>query len=125
RPMSLGGGIVMSATKDDAPVASDVRLGSAFYALRPGGWRDYWTLLHPPYTAWHLSYVLLGAALAPAPDPRIVLGALAAFGLAVGIGAHAFDELRGRPLGTRIPTLVLAALGVCGLAVGTGAGMVR
>ena len=116
RRMSLGGGIVMSATKRDAPAASDVRLGSAFYALRPGGWRDYWTLLHPPYTAWHLSYVLLGAALAPAPDPRIVLGALLAFGLAVGVAAHSFDELRGRPLGTRIPTGVLVALGAIGLA---------
>jgi hypothetical protein len=31
---------------------------------------------------------------------RIVFGALLAFGLAVGVGAHAFDELRGRPLGT-------------------------
>ena len=77
--------------------------GTAFYALQPGGWRDYWTIIHPPYTAWHLSYVLLGAALAPAPDPRIVAGALLAFGLAVGVGSHAFDELRGRPLGTRIP----------------------
>ena len=37
----------------------------AFYALRPGGWRDYVTLLHPPYTLWHLSYVAIGAALAP------------------------------------------------------------
>jgi len=116
RRMSLGGGIVMSATKGDVPVASDVRLGSAFYALRPGGWRDYWTLLHPPYTAWHLSYVLLGAALAPAPDPRIVLGALLAFGLAVGVAAHSFDELQGRPLGTRIPARVLVALGALGLA---------
>jgi hypothetical protein len=33
----------------------------AFYALRPGGWRDYVTLLHPPYTAWHLSYVWIEA----------------------------------------------------------------
>src|SRR3989442_13616404 len=48
---------------------------AAFYALEPGGLRDYWTLLHPPYTLWHLSYVLLGAALAPMPDPRIVAGA--------------------------------------------------
>ena len=31
---------------------------------RPGGWRDYWTLLHPPYTMWHLSYVVMGASLA-------------------------------------------------------------
>ena len=37
----------------------------AFYALRPGGWRDLITLLHPPYTAWHLSYVAFGAAAAP------------------------------------------------------------
>ena len=37
----------------------------AFYALAPGGWRDWWTLLHPPYTAWHLSYVVIGASLAP------------------------------------------------------------
>lgn len=122
RRMSLGGGTVMSATKSSraelhsppptsqSVAPSPTRL-SAFYSLEPGGWRDYWTLLHPPYTAWHLSYVLLGAALAPAPDPRIVLGALVAFGLAVGIAAHAFDELRGRPLGTHIPTPVLAVLG--------------
>jgi demethylmenaquinone methyltransferase/2-methoxy-6-polyprenyl-1,4-benzoquinol methylase len=116
RHMSLGGGIVMSATKRPAAAASDARLGSAFYALRPGGWRDYWTLLHPPYTAWHLSYVLLGAALSPAPDPRIVAGALLAFGLGVGVAAHSFDELQGRPLGTRIPARVLIALGALGLA---------
>src|SRR2546423_6016125 len=89
----------------------------AFYAARSGGWRDYWTLLHPPYTAWHLSYVLLGASLASSPDPRIVGGALLAFGLAVGIGAHAFDELRGRPLRTRIPAPVLVALGAVALAI--------
>ena len=134
RRMSLGGGTVMSATKSPRSwrppplsitksVATPPRTPSAFYALKPGGWRDYWTLLHPPYTAWHLSYVLLGAALAPAPDPRIVLGALLAFGLAVGIGAHAFDELRGRPLGTRIPTPALTALGATGLAVAAALGI--
>ena len=37
----------------------------AFYALAPGGWRDYVTLLHLPYTAWHLSFLVIGAALAP------------------------------------------------------------
>jgi hypothetical protein len=83
----------------------------AFYALEAGGWRDYWTLLHPPYTLWHLSYVLLGAALAPMPDPKIVAGALLAFFLAVGIASHSFDELQGRPLSTRIPSSVLLAMG--------------
>jgi hypothetical protein len=83
--------------------------------LEGGGWRDYWTLLHPPYTLWHLSYALLGAALAPMPDPRIVAGTLVAFFLAVGVASHSFDELQGRPLGTRIPSSVLLALGALGL----------
>ena len=88
----------------------------AFYALAPGGWRDYVTLLHPPYTAWHLSYVAIGAALAPAFAWDRFLPALAAFFLAVGIGAHALDELSGRPLRTRIPAGVLVAL--AGVSIG-------
>lgn len=126
RRMSLGGGVVMSATKGAARQVAEERplaLGAAFYALRPGGLRDYWTLLHPPYTLWHLSYVLLGASLAPAPDPRVVAGALAAFALAVGVGAHSFDELRGRPLNTRIPAPVLVALGTASLAAAMAIGL--
>jgi demethylmenaquinone methyltransferase/2-methoxy-6-polyprenyl-1,4-benzoquinol methylase len=148
--MSLGGGLVMSATKPkgagtaegpravgNRPPGRGVRrrvervsavpapesLHSAFYSLSPGSWRDYWTLLHPPYTLWHLSYVLLGASLSPAPDARIVAGALLAFFLGVGVAAHAFDELQGRPLGTRIPNAVLIGLGSLGLlgAVALGA----
>jgi hypothetical protein len=82
----------------------------AFYALAPGGWRDYVTLLHPPYTLWHLSYVAIGAGLAPHLEARRLLVALAAFFLAVGIGAHALDELNGRPLRTRISDRVLVSL---------------
>ena len=99
-------------------------LAPAFYARRGGGWRDYWTLLHPPYTLWHLSYVLFGAGLAAAPDPRIVAGALIAFGLAVGVGAHAFDELRGRPLHTQIPGPVLVALGTAATLIALALGVV-
>jgi hypothetical protein len=88
----------------------------AFYALTPGGWRDYVTLLHPPYTAWHLSYVAIGAALTPAFAWDRFLLTLAAFFLAVGIGAHALDELNGRPLKTRIPHGVLVALAVVSIA---------
>ena len=88
----------------------------AFYALSPGGWRDYWTLLHPPYTLWHLSYVAIGAALAPELRVGWWLETTAAFFLAMGVAAHALDELNGRPLRTRIPQGVLIGLAVVGLA---------
>ncbi len=96
----------------------------AFYALAAGGWRDYVTILHLPYTAWHLSYVAIGAALAPELHTDRLLAALAAFLLALGIGAHALDELQGRPLGTRIPRAVLwsLALGSIAGAVAIGIG---
>ena len=87
----------------------------AFYALRPGGWRDLVTLLHPPYTAWHLSYVALGAAAAPVVYADRLAAALGAFFLAVGISAHALDELHGRPLRTRLGRPTLIALAVLGL----------
>jgi hypothetical protein len=88
----------------------------AFYALERGGWRDYITLLHLPYTAWHLSYVAIGCALAPVLHTDRLLAALAAFFLALGVAAHALDELRGRPLGTEIPRIVLVGLAVVSLA---------
>jgi hypothetical protein len=87
----------------------------AFYALAPGGWRDLATLLHPPYTAWHLSYVALGAAVAPAVHADRLVAALGAFFLGVGVCAHALDELHGRPLNTRLSDRALVALSVAGL----------
>jgi hypothetical protein len=96
----------------------------AFYALAPGGWRDYVTLLHPPYTAWHLSYVVIGAALTPAFAWSRLLPTLAAFFLAVGIGAHALDELHGRPLATRIPRGALGALAAVSIGAAIAIGIV-
>ncbi|WCB93120.1 hypothetical protein DSM104299_01822 [Baekduia alba] len=87
----------------------------AFYALRPGGWRDLVTLLHPPYTAWHLSYVAFGAAAAPTVHDDRLAATLLAFFLGVGVSAHALDELTGRPLATRLSDGVLVALAVAGL----------
>jgi len=95
----------------------------AFYALAPGGWRDYVTLLHPPYTAWHLSYVVIGACLAPHVYEGRLTAALVAFFLAMGISAHALDELNGRPLQTKIPEGVLVALTVVPLAIAVGIGI--
>lgn len=97
-----------------------------FYAADPGGWRDWWTLLHPPYTAWNLAYVAIGGTLAPQLDVGRLVLVLAAFFLGLGVSAHALDELNGRPLRTRLSDGVLkagAALGLVG-AVGLGiAGM--
>lgn len=111
-------------------------LGPAFYAARPQAtrrwWADWWVLLHPPYTLWHLSYVGIGATISPRFDSGRLLATLAAFFLAVGVCAHALDELHDRPLRTAIPGWLLAgvaaaslagavALGIAGLArVGLG-----
>ncbi len=95
----------------------------AFYALRPGGWRDYVTLVHVPYTAWHLSYVVVGGCLvASVAWGRLGLTVLA-FALAMGVGAHALDELQGRPLGTAIPSRVLVALAVVSVAAACAIGV--
>jgi hypothetical protein len=88
----------------------------AFYALAPGGWRDLVTILHPPYTLWHLSYVAFGAAAAPQVHADRLFAALAAFFLAVGVSAHALDELTGRPLHTGLSDRMLAMLATIGLA---------
>src|SRR2546422_5805723 len=91
-------------------------LAPAYYAARSGGWRrDVWAVLHPPYTAWHLSYVLIGASMAPTVDAVRLAATLLAFFLAVGISAHALDELKGRPLGTELPGVVLSVAAVVGL----------
>jgi len=96
----------------------------AFYALAQGGWRDYVTLLHPPYTMWHLSYVVLGAALSPSLREGRLGATLLAFFLAVGVSAHALDELNARPLQTRIPRSVLLMLGIGGLMGAVAIGLV-
>ena len=96
----------------------------AFYALAGGGWRDFVTLLHPPYTAWHLSYVVLGAAVAPTLHGDRLVAALGAFFLAVGISAHALDELQGRPLRTQLHRRTLIGLATAALAGAVAIGVV-
>jgi hypothetical protein len=95
----------------------------AFYALAGGGWRDYVTLLHPPYTLWHLSYVAVGAGLAAPFSWTRFAAALIAFALGLGVGGHALDELRGRPLQTRIPERTLWALAAVSIAAAAAVGV--
>jgi hypothetical protein len=96
----------------------------AYYSARSGGWRDWWTILHPPYTAWHLSYVVIGACLAPHVDGGRLLVTLAAFFAAVGVAAHALDELHGRPLRTELSSRALVIAAALGLAVAVAIGVV-
>lgn len=99
-------------------------LAPAYYTGRSSGWRrDVWAVLHPPYTAWHLSYVLIGAGLAPTLRADRLIATLLAFFFAVGISAHALDELKGRPLGTEIPGPVLTAAAAIGLVAAIGLGI--
>jgi len=99
---------------------------SAFYAVGrgTGGLGDWVTLLHPPYTLWHLSYVAIGAAVMPDLVLWRLAGTLLAFFLAVGIGAHALDELHGRPLGTGISTGLLTATAVASITAAMVLGLV-
>ncbi|MGB6455433.1 MAG: hypothetical protein WBH47_13210 [Streptosporangiaceae bacterium] len=109
------------AATDAAETADASR--PAYYAAGPGRWRDWWTLLHPPYTAWHLSYVVIGAALAPHVALVPLVATLIAFFLAVGLAAHALDEYHGRPLRTQIPGSVLLAVSAAALAGAIGLGV--
>ncbi len=97
--------------------------GPAFYASGNGPLRDWWTLLHPPYTAWHLSYVALGAAVAPRLDGLVLAATVLAFFLAVGVGAHALDELQDRPLRTAISDRALKAAAVSSVAAAAAVGI--
>jgi len=115
-------GLLPGGEPDRLGPATDVR--PAFYAARSGRLADWWTLLHPPYTAWHLAYVVIGACLAVRVNVTTLLATLLAFFLAVGLSAHALDELHGRPLRTRIPTAALVTAAVVGLAGALALGIV-
>jgi hypothetical protein len=103
------------------------QLAPAFYARPKFASRpavaDWWTLLHPPYTLWHLSYVVIGSCLVGPVDSTRLGATAAAFFLAVGIGAHALDELHGRPLATSIPQRVLIVAAVIGVGAAAAIGI--
>ncbi|HVB94370.1 MAG TPA: hypothetical protein VND67_08615 [Acidimicrobiales bacterium] len=84
--------------------------GPAYYASGDHTWwRDVRAVLHPPYTAWHLSYVVIGSLIGPRVNWATLGATVLAFFLAVGVAAHCLDELRGRPLGTLLPARFLVA----------------
>jgi hypothetical protein len=88
---------------------------AAYYVRGRSGWKAWWSLLHPPYTLMHLSFVMVGATLSPVVNLRNLAATLLAFFLALGIAAHVLDELSGRPIGTTIPQSNLIAAAIVGL----------
>jgi hypothetical protein len=72
----------------------------------------------------HLSFVVIGACLVgPVSAAHLGLTVLAFF-LAVGVGAHALDELQGRPLSTSIPSARLKGAAAVGLGGAVALGIV-
>jgi hypothetical protein len=99
----------------------------SYYARSGSVWADLAALVHPPYTLWHLSYVAIGASLAPDLDLVRLAGTLAAFAFGLGISAHAWDEVHSRPLNTGLSDLalwVVGAVGLVGVAAVAAAGVV-
>lgn len=96
---------------------------SAYYARRGGLLADCWTVLHPPYTLWHLSYAVLGAAIAPEISWTPLVLTVVAFFLAVGVAAHALDERVGHPLGTGFGDRTLVVAATVSLAIAAAIGV--
>lgn len=99
--------------------------GPAFYATTGSLWGDLLAILHPPYTAWHLAYVVIGTSLAATVSLSRLGWTLLVFFFAVGIAAHALDEVKGRPLSTSLSDRALwglasAALGIAAVLVAIG-----
>ena len=99
--------------------------GPAFYARTGSPGSDLVAILHPPYTVWHLSYVVIGASLARAVSLSLLAWTVLVFFLAVGIAAHSLDEINGRPLGTSLSDtalwgIAIAALGTAAVIVALG-----
>lgn len=114
-------------TQETRPIetgAAPDAIAPAYYAHGTHGWRAWWTLLHLPYTAMHLSFVVLGAGLAPVLNLRNLAATILSFFLALGIAAHALDELNGRPLGTDIPKPALVLAAVLGLGIAAAIGVI-
>src|SRR5258708_19223881 len=65
----------------------------------------------------------MGASLGPRLDLLRLAATVVAFFFAVGVSAHALDELHGRPLRTSVPSSVLIASAAIGLVIAVGLGI--
>jgi hypothetical protein len=86
---------------------------------------DVYNILHLPYTAMVLGFVLAGAATAPQLHADRIAGALLAYFIGLGIGAHALDQLEpgGSSYVRRLSRSELEALAVFGLGGAAAVGL--
>lgn len=112
-----------------APDAGDPRresIRATWYAGADTRSGEAWTMLHLPYTMMVLGFVLVGAVLAPMLSWPVLAMTLAAYLLALGVGAHFLDQLPG--MGSRYvrhwSTQALWSVGIAGLAGGVAIGLV-
>jgi hypothetical protein len=97
-----------------------------WYAGPDSRWGELWTMLHPPYTAMVLSFVVVGAVIVPGWSGWVLSATLAAYFLGLGVGAHFLDQIPG--MGSSYvrhwPSWALWAGGLSGVAAAVGIGVV-
>lgn len=98
----------------------------AWYVIPSKNRLQRWSnLLHWPYLMWHLSYVVIGAAIAPSVDSALMGWTVLAFFFGMGISAHAFDLLKGDPLSLGLGRRQLLVVGIVALALAAGIGVLQ
>jgi hypothetical protein len=98
-------------------------MSPAWYIIRSEAlWARWLNILHLPYTAWHLSYVVIGAALSSGLDLQILGATILAFFLGMGIAGHAFDLVKDDPLRLGLARESLILTGIISLALAVGIG---
>jgi len=80
-----------------------------------GKYRGYLDLLYLPYTSMVLSYVVIGAAIAPVMHFDRLAATLAAYFLGVGLSAHYLNEASTARAGTKISRRKLLAISLLAL----------
>lgn len=98
--------------------------GAAWYVVQSSHPAARWlNVLHWPYSAWHLSYAIIGACLAREVSWHLLGWTVLAFFLGMGLAAHCFDLLRGDPLRLALPRRLLMVVGAAALAGAAGIGL--